>query len=97
MELEVGGDQVGAAEDGRFVGRRADRPPRDFHRRDKLERLDAADAPQPAEVGLVPGNSAGERPGLRNEPGGNGEHVLALRAASDDHRQELRVAQRGRA
>src|ERR1035438_895530 len=91
--LEVGGDHVGPVEDGRLAWWEADRPACDLHRSNQLQRLYPADTFQLAEIRLMPGEESRERASFRYEPGRQGEHVLPLGAASDNHRQELGVTQ----
>ena len=52
--LEVGGDEIGAIEEGRFAGLLADDASRDLHDGEELEGLYAADAFQAAKVFFLP-------------------------------------------
>jgi hypothetical protein len=69
----------------------------DFHDRDQLQGLDAADAGQPAKVGLVPLDQGRERAGLGDEPLGDADDVVPPAAAAEEHGEQLGVTERGRA
>ena len=67
----------------------------DLHDGDQLQRLDAADPLEPAEIGLGPGNEPGQRTCLDDQALGDGQNVHAAAAAAEEHGQQFGVAQRG--
>ncbi len=93
--LEMREDQFRPVQQGRLARALPQDAAGNLHHRDKLQRLDAPDAFQPAVVGFGPCNEAGQRTGLGDEAGGQREHVHPAAAAAKEHGQKLGVAQRG--
>src|SRR5581483_12086310 len=59
------------------------------------ERLDSPDALPFLKILRAPVREAGERAGFGDQARGEREHVLPARAAPEQHREQLGVAQRG--
>ncbi len=90
---EVGGDEIGAVEEGSLAGLLADDAVRDLHHGNELEGFHVADSLQAAEIFFSPGDETGERTGFGDKTAGEGEHVLAAGAAAEKHGEEFGVAE----
>jgi len=91
--MQIRGDQIRPVEQRRFAGLLAEHATRHFHHGQKLQRLDAPDAFEPAVIRLAPGQQTGQRTRFVDEPLGEGEHIVAARAAAQQHGEQFDVAQ----
>jgi len=94
--LEITSHEIGPIEYGRFFDLLRDDAPGDFHHCDQLEGFDATDALQLPEVRFAPADQTRQRSGCGEQTRGQREHILSTRAASDQQREEFRIAEGGR-